>query len=275
MTRWHSPLPPLTKVALLDSILGDPGPLFDTTRKSPSTYLSYIETTIRSALYNWKKYRVKELRFLHLTKGAELMGNGRSREEIEGFLGEVFGNDAYGNGALSLGLRGQGNRIGNGGEGTGESDEGVIIGEIVDLIVRLRWMVPVWSFWEGVSPEARETSLTWVDGSVRGALARHFRPRSRAVSESGTGATGTFEGMAKLGVNGIGGDVRFEKGWNLRAIERDMGCRIVWTSNLLDHLRFREQVKEDNGEEYGEGNVGKTTLCVYHHAAFLSYQVGW
>jgi hypothetical protein len=260
---WHQPLPPLTKVAILDSFLGDPGPLFDTTRKSPNAYLSYIETTIRGALYGWSKYKVKELKFLHVTKGAELMGNGRSREEIEGFLQETFELQAYGNdgGRNERGVRGAG------------GDERVIVGEIVDLAVRLRYMVPVWSFWEGVSPGNRETCLTWVDGSVRGAFQRHFRPRSRAVSESGTGATGTFEGMAKLGVGGIGGEVRFEKGWCLRIIEKDMGCRIVWTSNLLDHLRFREEGQEKDGNDYGEGS--QRTLCVFHHAAFLGYQVGW
>ncbi|KAE8448963.1 hypothetical protein EG329_008759 [Mollisiaceae sp. DMI_Dod_QoI] len=223
---WHQSLSPLTSVALLDAFLGDSGPLFDTTRKSPNPYLSYIETTIRGALYGWSKYQVKELRFLHLTKGAELMGNGRSREEIEGFLQEIFDGIAYQQ------LQ-QGQVQGTAAE---KGDERVIVGEIVDLIVRLRWMVPVWSFWEGVSPENRETSLTWVDGSVRGAFQRQFRPRSRAVSESGTGATATFEGIAKLGASGIGGEVRFEKGWCLRVVEREMGVRIVWTSNLLDHL---------------------------------------
>ncbi|KUJ12207.1 uncharacterized protein LY89DRAFT_738825 [Mollisia scopiformis] len=260
---WHQSLLPLTKVALLDSFLGDPGPLFDTTRKSPNVYLSYVETTIRGALYAWSKYKVKELKFLHITKGAELMCNGRSREEIEGFLQETFEKSAY-------------NQQGNGQvQAVEKGDERVIVGEIVDLIVRLRWMVPVWSFWEGVSPENRETSLTWVDGSVRGAFQRQFRARSRAVSESGTGATGTFEGIAKLGANGIGGDVRFEKGWCLRVIEKEMGCRIVWTSNLLDHLRFREHghtAGSPTTEEYPEDT--QRTLCVFHHAAFLSYQIG-
>lgn len=203
---------------------------------------------------------MKELKFLHVTKGAELMGNGRSREEIEGFLQETFDLQAY-------------NQDNLGGRGQEKGDERVIVGEIVDLIVRLRWMVPVWSFWEGVSPENKETSLTWVDGSVRGAFQRHFHPRSRAVSDSGTGATGTFEGMAKLGVHGIGGEVRFEKGWCLRVIEKEMGCRIVWTSNLLDHLRFREEGQGREMEEFGESP--QKSLCVFHHAAFLGYQVGW
>lgn len=261
---WHQSLHQLTKVAVLDSFLGDPGPLFDTTRKSPNTYLSFIETEIRGALYRWSKYKVKELRFLHLTKGAELMANGRSREEIEGFLQETFDISAYGREEGGAQVLAQGQK----------GDERVIVGEIVDLIVRLRWMVPIWSFWEGVSPETRETSLTWVDGSVRGAFARHFRPRSRAVSESGTGAQLTLEGLAKSAVQGIGGDVRFEKGWCARVVEREIGCRIVWTSNLLDHLRFREEGSGTvaEGEEWQE--PAQRTLCVFHHVAFLSYQIG-
>lgn len=100
------------------------------------------------------------------------MCNARSREEIEGFLQETFELQVYSAGQV----------------GTYKGDEREIVGEIVDLIVRLRFMVPIWNFWEGVDPDPskRETSLTWVDGSVKGALARHFRPRSRAVSESST-----------------------------------------------------------------------------------------
>lgn len=198
-----------------------------------------------------------------------MIGNGRSREEIEGFLGETFEMGVYGEGSPGV-YEG----------GREEGDERVIVGEIVDLIVRLRWMVPVWSFWEGVSPENREGSLTWVDGSVRGAFQRHFRPRSRDLSEHGNGGggtgTGTFEGMARLGVSAIGGDVKLEKSWCLRVIESQMGCRIIWTSNLLDHLRLREEGPghkgEGRGEEYGEET--QRTLCVFHHAAFLSYQIG-
>jgi hypothetical protein len=204
---------PLCKVALLDSFWGDPGPLFDTTRASVDRYFEYFETQCRLALYNWEKYDLSELRFRHVTEVAGMLKAGARRDEMEIYLAERLLGDCS-----------------------------VIASEIVDLTVRLLLMVPVWSFWQGVSPG--ETSLTWVEGTVGGALKRHFRGRGASKSE---------ENVQIM----IEQPMLLEKSFTAMNIEEVAGMRVVWTTNLLDHLKMRH---EDN------------SVAIFHHASFLSYQ---
>ena len=45
-----------------------------------------------------------------------------------------------------------------------------------------------------------------------------------------------------------------------RNVERIGGLRIIWTSNLADHLRLHDD---------------DTRLSIFHHATFLHYQKSW
>ncbi len=123
-----------------------------------------------------------------------------------------------------------------------EGDCKVLAGEVIDLVVRIFLMIPVWSFWHD-GAKGSESTLAWVSGTVSGALLRHFRPRS---SEKEREVGREFERRVVLG-----------KGFTIKACE-EAGIRIVWTSSLLDHLRY---LKDEN------------TVMVFHHAAFLHYSI--
>lgn len=118
----------------------------------------------------------------------------------------------------------------------------IIASEIIDLTVRLMLMVPIWSFWQGVRPD--ESALTWVEGTVEKSFERHFRQRSKQTLKI------ELEYRVKE-------SIFFEKSFSARRLEELSGLKIIWTDNLLDHLKIR---KEDN------------TLFIFHYASFLNYQ---
>lgn len=53
-------------------------------------------------------------------------------------------------------------------------------------------------------------------------------------------------------------NVKLEKTFNARNLERMAGIRIIWTDNLADHLRIVDE--------------GDKTVAVFHHASFLKCQ---
>lgn len=111
-----------------------------------------------------------------------------------------------------------------------------IVDEVVDLTARLFLMVSVPNSNQEVA--LSETTLKWVDGPVSEALERHFRPESASKEN--------FSVERK--------EVRLEKSFTPRDLEQKAEMKILWTSNLLEHLHFKP---EDN------------SVTLFHHASFL------
>lgn len=222
------PLIELCKVALLDAFWGDPGFLFESTLPSPDAYFRHFESQIRISLRTWRKqYDIEKLKFHHLTLVVKMIRQNDDRGQIESLLSGMLDEDVR-----------------------------PLVGDLVDLIMRVVFMVPVWSIWT----DGREESLTWHEGTLKGAFERHFRTRSRfgsAVSlESAKHRVG--EGTAKGGE-----DVKFDKTFTAKSLEDMLNWRIIWTGNLLDHLSVRSSPDDRKSKE----------LLIFHHAAFLQYQV--
>jgi hypothetical protein len=106
---------------------------------------------------------------------------------------------------------------------------------IIDLTVRLLLMIQIGGFRNVLMP-GQET-LTWVDGSLSDSLSAHF----------------SCDNVLK-------DSVELDKTFTARNVERIAGIRIVWTSNLLDHLRMRDD---------------DTSVALFHHASFLNFQKDW
>jgi hypothetical protein len=115
-----------------------------------------------------------------------------------------------------------------------------ISSEVIDLTVRLLLMVPNWSILTGAS--ADETTLTWMDGTVSKAFTRHFRQRNASKE------------LMPIVPSDQG---KVDKTLTARNIEEIGGLKIVWTSNLLDHLQLRKD---------------RRSVEIFHHASFLHYQ---
>jgi hypothetical protein len=115
----------------------------------------------------------------------------------------------------------------------GKHDEAVE--NSINLAVRLWLMIPVGSFSHAVGPG--QTVIPWTDGTVQSLLSAHFDGNP------------ILDTPVKLG-----------KVFNARNIERIGGIRIVWTDNLADHLRMRD---DDTG------------VCIFHYASFLKYHQIW
>jgi hypothetical protein len=109
-----------------------------------------------------------------------------------------------------------------------DSDE--CIDHLVDLAVRLWVMIPIGGFRQVSLPG---TSLNWQKGSLQDALAAQFEP-GMALKES----------------------IPLGKVFNAHNLEQIGGIRIIWTSNLADHLRVQDD---------------PTRVSIFHHAAFLNY----
>jgi hypothetical protein len=107
-----------------------------------------------------------------------------------------------------------------------------IINNSIDLAVRLLLMIEIGGFQYGISSH---TSLTWVDGTLKGLLQERFNQLCILGSER----------------------VKLSKIFNARNLERIAGIQITWTSNLADHLRMRDD---------------DTRVSVFHYASFLEYQ---
>ncbi|KAI1000774.1 hypothetical protein K3495_g7422 [Podosphaera aphanis] len=204
---------PLCKVALFDAFWGDAGPLRHRIPPSANTYFEYLESQCRAALSKWEKYDLSELKFSHVTDIAKMLKAGSTRPDIEQFLGDVLVGDCR-----------------------------IIASEIIDLTVRLVLMVPIWSFWQGVSP--KELALTWVEGTVERSFERHFRPKQKLLSE-------------KRMEYGVKQPIVMDKTFTAQRLDELAGIKVMWTNNLLDHLKMTP----DNGGVF-----------LFHHAAVLTYQ---
>jgi hypothetical protein len=106
--------------------------------------------------------------------------------------------------------------------------------ELIDLAVRLWLMIPVGCFRQVALPG---TSLDWGGGDLRGALGRQFEKSPQKLQSISLG-----------------------KVFNAQNLERMGGLRIIWTSNLADHLRMHDD---------------DTRVSIFHHATFLYYQKSW
>lgn len=112
----------------------------------------------------------------------------------------------------------------------GDADE--ILDNTIDLIVRLLLMINVGGFQYGVSGYSQ---LCWKEGTLNEFLQERFNVPQVLKGTS----------------------VKLEKIFNARNLQRIAGIQIIWTDNLADHLRMRED---------------DTRVAIFHHASFLKYQ---
>lgn len=105
----------------------------------------------------------------------------------------------------------------------------------VDLVVRLMLMVEMGSIPNGFSGNF---TLAWEQGKLSQGLSKQFSPHLNTPLER----------------------VRLGRVFTARNLERIAGIKIVWTNNLLDHLRLFDS--ED----------GEILVNVFHHASFLMIQ---
>jgi hypothetical protein len=101
-----------------------------------------------------------------------------------------------------------------------------VSGEIIDLTVRLLLMIQTGGFRQALTPG--QVSLVWADGPLLESLAAYFNHHI-VLKDS----------------------VELDRTFTARNIERIGGIRIVWTSNLIDHLRMRDD----------------RSVALFHHAA--------
>jgi hypothetical protein len=106
--------------------------------------------------------------------------------------------------------------------------------EIIDLTVRLLLMIQIGGFRQALTPG--QESLSWRDGPLSEALKTHFNC-DIVLKES----------------------VELDKAFTARNLERIAGIHVVWTTNLMDHLRMRDDKR----------------VAIFHHASFLHYQQDW
>ena len=106
--------------------------------------------------------------------------------------------------------------------------------ELIELAVRLWLMIPIGGFRQVA---LHGESLDWPRGYLQDALCRQFEKSSQ---------------------NPV--SITLGKVFNARNLERIGGLRIIWTSNLVDHLRLHDD---------------DTRLSIFHHATFLHYQKNW
>lgn len=111
---------------------------------------------------------------------------------------------------------------------SGYEDDDDVWDDLVDLAVRLWVMIPVGGFRQISNPG---TSLEWISWSLQETLRQRFQ-KQVSLKES----------------------VKLEKMFNATGLERIGGLRIIWTSNLLDHLRMQDD---------------DTRVSIFHHASFL------
>jgi hypothetical protein len=103
--------------------------------------------------------------------------------------------------------------------------------EFIDLTVRLLLMIHIGGFRQALIPG--QESLVWTDGNLPEALGRYFNC-DIVLKDS----------------------VDLDRTFTARNLERIGAIRIVWTANLVDHLRMRDD----------------RSVAIFHHASFLHYQ---
>ena len=111
-------------------------------------------------------------------------------------------------------------------------DENEVLDGSIDLVARLLVMIEIGSLQYGVSCQKR---LIWKAGSLQDFIAAQFEPSRLLGKET----------------------VKLEKTFNACNLERIAGMQIVWTSNLVEHLRI---IGDDN------------RVAIFHHATFLKHQ---
>lgn len=210
---------PLCQVALLDAFFGTPA----SSDTSLDPYITHLESQLRASLHTWhhQKHSISSLKFHHLTDVAKLIQQALTRVEIENALSAELGEDVKS-----------------------------LAGELVELTVRVVFMVPLWNL---LRERSEEACLTWYEGMLRGAFERCFRVDS--LSRTWSLSPSSQKKMAR-GKS----DLRLTKSFNAKTVCEVLGWKVVWTSNLLDHLSVRESDK-------GKG------LLVFHHASFLRLQI--
>ncbi len=109
---------------------------------------------------------------------------------------------------------------------------GEILNNSIDLAVRLLLMVEVGGLQYGISGH---TPLRWMEGTLRDFVHQRFDQPLVLGRE-----------RMKLG-----------KIFTARNLQRIAGIQIVWTTNLADHLRMRDD---------------DTRVAIFHYASFLEYQ---
>ena len=96
-------------------------------------------------------------------------------------------------------------------------------------------MIPIGGFSHAIAPG--QTVLPWATGNILDVLTKNFDEKA------------LLDTPVKLG-----------KIFNALNIEHIAGIRIIWTDNLADHLRMRD---DDTG------------VCIFHYASFLRYHQAW
>lgn len=115
---------------------------------------------------------------------------------------------------------------------TTHANEDELLNNSVDLATSLLLMIDCGNLVLGFSGR---TEFPWVDGCLREHLEDYFSEGS-ALTHTG---------------------VKLQKDFTARNLCRIAGMRIVWTDNLIDHLRLTED---------------DTRVHIFHHASFLEYQ---
>jgi hypothetical protein len=109
-----------------------------------------------------------------------------------------------------------------------------LICETIDLAVRLWLMIDVGELFHGFVPGQK--SLSWERGVLKDLLVNYFSPPIT---------------MPMRVVR-----VKLDRIFTARNLERIAGLQIIWTSNILDHLRLM---------------VDDTRIAIYHHASCLEH----
>jgi hypothetical protein len=118
-------------------------------------------------------------------------------------------------------------------------DSAEIIVDSINLGIRLLLMISTRDFRRiGHSMVVSgETKLDWIDGNMKAFVDSHFKPET-TMNEN----------------------VKLEKIFNARNLERIAGIEIRWTNNLVDHLRMRDD---------------DTAVEIFHYASFLRFHHNW
>ena len=102
----------------------------------------------------------------------------------------------------------------------------------LDLVIRLALMIEVGNIPNGFSGS---TPLLWKQGKLSQLLSEHFNPKTIPIDEG----------------------LRLGKVFTARNIQRIAGIKVVWTDNLVDHLKLFDADDDDLG------------VMIFPHASFL------
>lgn len=108
------------------------------------------------------------------------------------------------------------------------ANENELIDSSIDLTARLMSMMDIGALQYGFSGRK---ALVWNQGSLKDFVNGHFDERVM-----------------------LGQDIKLEKSFNGRNLDRIAGIKIDWTDNLADHLRMTNDDKN---------------VAIFHHASFL------